>query len=474
MKTTIYINQDVIQIAQHSGKKMSCTSIELALGTILNGVIINEQEVLDKLNGLDKKLRSQKMSLVVDSSNIMIKKLVTPPLAAKHLPSVLKGEFEVADENNYLYDFSLLESNKQGNVLFASAAQRELILTYIKLFQKAKIKLVSIDIAINSVIKHIYQSKQLKEKSFILNVAAKNMLLTFLFENGKYQLANRNRLVNEPGSQTYVTELYSRLSSILQFSQAQRSEHPIKASYYVGVDADSVSALSTYMGESDVEIAPFSDEGIDSSCFFACCGLQSLKEDINLTQRYKEATSKPIQIPAIFFQGLFLAALAGGMAYLYIDWSMKNIALESQIIPLESYITSSSTAETLEELNLLKQEQALLDQQIAEYEQVSAQLQSGRTFSSDLLTTVYSTQPIESLQYTLSDRSIYISGLSEEIGLSSDYAEGLRNSGYFSPLHYTGYTAEQAEKAQEDGSTMMSATYNFNIQAWLVEEEVSP
>lgn len=474
MKIIVYINQDAIQIVRKSKKTQECILLPLEPGSILNGVLVKEEEILAQLVAQGKLLRNKPVTLVVDSSNIMMKKLETPPMPVKHLSSVLRGEFEVMDESNYLYDFNLLESSKKGNTLMAVAAQRDFISGYVKLLQRAKIKVEKVDLAINGVIKYVHQSAKLQAESFILNIISQNIMLSILFENGKYQLVNRNRLIHDIGSDAYISELYGKLSSMLQFSHSKKSEFPIQTSYYVGLNQRNLSALSEYMGDGELRIAAFDESDIDTSCFYACCCLPAAKHDLNLYDALQRSTKKPFRIPVNFWRGLFLVVLAAGVAYMYLDWAHRNLLLENQITPLQTYIQSQEVVDAQQAVTDLRQNHLDVDQQIAEYEEVLRQIESGKILTDAVLSTIYSTHPIQSLEYALSGETILINGFSSELEACSDYAEMLRSSGYFATVYYSGYELQWVNEPipGNEEQTAPVAYYHFTIQVQLAEQEV--
>lgn len=464
MKKIIYINQDAIQIAEGKGQRTKCTHIDLATGTILNGVIVNEGEILEKLSANSKHLAGHQLTLIIDSSNIMVKKLTMPQLAPKRLAATLRGEFEVVESQNYLYDACHLGKSTTGHTYVAAASQQDFVEGYIRLFQSAGLKLERIDVLLNSVVKYATQHPQLQGQTFLLNIVQQNSMLSLLFGQGEYQLANRHRLLNEPGSPGFVAELYGKLSTMLQFSQSQKLQSPITASYYVGIDEENLSELSAYLGEGDLQVLSHAVTPSQADCFYALSGLTTYKQDVDLLAQFKQATKKTVQVPGLVWQGLFLAVLVAGMAYLYLDWSARNRALEDQILPLEAYLTSSEALDAQSEIQYLQYQESLMRLQIEEHHQALNYLISGNILTPQALSTIYSTLPIDQLNYALIGGTITINGQSQEVSQSADYVEMLRNSGYFTNIDYVGYVRQTGEVPY----------HVFTFQAQLVSQEVAP
>lgn len=463
--TVIYINQDTIQLSRPVGKSsQECREIKLEQGTILNGVIVKEAEILQKLSAIDKQIFAKPITLVIDSSNLIIKKIETPDMPVKHLSSVVKGEIEVPNEDNYIFDYCLHESKKkQGHLLFGAAAQKEFIEKYVELFKKANIKIANIDIAINGVIKYVYSNDRLKNESFIINVIAENnMMLSMLFENGRFEMITRNRLIQERDTEEYVTELFSKVSAMLQYNKSKSEEFQIKKSYYVGVSEETVIELSAYADQLDIEIAPFMERHVNNDCFFACCGSKTAKDDIDLNEKFLAATQRARATTGDKLQVLGVIALAVLMAFWWFACIQKNSAVEKQIVPLQSYIDSQTVKDTLIEVEIIANATDAVQLEIDEYKDLLTKIAKSRVLDQAMLSRIYSQLQIDSVIYTFEDRLITISGTGFSNQEPADYAEMLRNSGYFSDLAYSGYSVSE----EKDGG---DAKYAFSIIAILKE-----
>ncbi|MFI3115379.1 MAG: hypothetical protein R3Y12_04470 [Clostridia bacterium] len=474
MKTVIYINQDRIQLVTETGKNAQrCTEIELEVGTILNGVIVKEAEILNKLASIDKSAWKKPVTLVIDSSNLTIKKIETPPIPQKHLNSVVRGEIDVLNEDNYLFDYSLIfSSKKDGNLLVGSAVQKEFIEKYIDLFKKAKIKLASIDVAVNGIVKYVCKSPTLSRESFILNIiSSNNMMLSLMFENGQFSTISRNRLIQESDTEAYITELFSKLTSMLQYNSSKSSEYQIRTSYYVGLSQETLTDLALYAEELDVFITPFMERQITNECFYACCGVYSMKDDINFNKKFISSVKGPGKSPDDKIQGAIVLGLAVIVGAYWMNLYQGNVALQNEIDPLEAYVISPAVIETQAELEIVKAKTTSVENQIAEYINVLDQISNSRIINQSILSLIYSQMQIDGIEYKTNDLSIMMSVTGFSNTDPSDYAEMLRNCGYFSYLVYDGY--EVGSSDNDDN------TYTFNVGVILdiprdpdVEEEV--
>lgn len=466
MKTVIYINQDTIQLVRSNGQSTpDCTEIEMAVGTVLNGVIVKEAEILEKLEEIKKLIGTKPVTLIIDSSNMTIKKIETPDIKIKHLDSVVRGEIEVRNEDDYVFDYSILESEKKkGHTLIGTATQKEFIEKYINLFKQAKIKLENIDVAINGIVKYVYQNENLTGESFIINIIAKNnMMLSLIFENGKFESINRNRLIQEQETEEFVQEIFSKMSSMLQHNKSKSEEYQIKKSYYVGVSEETVLNLSAYAKQIDVEISPFMERQVNNDCFFACCGVHSLKNDIDLAVRYEKATKKTkASSGANPIQALVLLVLAAGVGGYWFTWDQKNLTLRNEINPMQNYIDSTAVLEAQIEVARLTEARTWVEAELIEYEEVIEYIAKSRVIDPEMLKLAFGQLEIDAISYVYGNRSIALTGTGYANTEPADYAEMMRNSGYFSNLIYTGYEVSENEEAD-------STSYTFAIEATLAE-----
>lgn len=464
--TVLYINQDTIQYVKKTAGGIQCTEIELEEGTVLNGVIVKEAEILEKLGTIAKQLHGKPITLVIDSSNMMFKKIETPNMPVKHLSSVLRGEFEVVNEDNYVYDYSILSSvKKQGHVILGTVAQKEFIQKYLDLFKQAKIKLETIDIALNGIVKFVYQNSSLNRESFILNIVAKNnMMLSILFENGKYELINRYRLIQEADTEPYVNELFSKLSSMIQFNNSKSTEYQVRTSYYVGVSEDTLISLATYADEVDVRISPFMERNINNSCFYACCGVHSLKKDIDLQIAYKLSKKKvraSSKDTAQILSVLGVALAVGSVGY-YL--TSQNNKLQAQIDPLEKFVLSDDVLQTkimIAELTTKKNE---YESKIAEYNLIGDNVAEGRLLNTEKIRYIYNNNMnIDAMKYDIKERNVSINGHYNGYSAGSNYADVLRGSGYFDSVSYTGYSA---------ANNLLTVSVNAVVARPVIVEEI--
>lgn len=440
MKSSIYINQDKIQlVVQKSATNYTYETIELNEGTVVNGVILDIEEVAEKL----KKLRSKvsKAMLIIDSSNIMLKNIVAPKLDRKKTLNIVKNEFAI-EEEDYIYDFTYIAKEKTKNTLLACAVSAEFIEKYITVFKTAQIKIESIDFAINGLIKYAKKTFDFTQGAHLLNILIDNTMLSALFEDGEYKFSNRNRMINEAGSEESYSEVYSKYSAMVQFNKSQKSEHEISESYYIGIDEISVENYTSYVENIDSSVVAKHHESIfkKDDYFYACLAFDRTKDDINLVK----VAVKPLVDTEKLAKNMALAGVIIGVigivGFQYKQFYDENQDLIKEITQIRAYLDDNKIIEIRQRIQEIEVENAKLTTQIAEYENCVEKVEYNTMFSTDMLDHFFSEIEVQSVTYSSSGRIVSIAATANSQETASNYAERLRLTGYADTLTYTGYT----------------------------------
>lgn len=445
MKTSIYINNDVMQIVRVKGRRYKYDSIVLNEGTVLNGVILDPEEMTKKLKEHRKKLG--KVTVVVDSSNIMTKKMQIPKLSKKKSLSVIKSEFDLGEGHEYIYDMNLLQKGKKENTILGCAVPKEFMGKYLTVFKEARIKVLRIDVAINGVVKYVGKLPVFKGKTFLMNIISDNTLLSLLFENGTYILSNRNRMFNEVGSEAYVSELYSKYSSMTQFAKMQKVETEILDSYYIGIDTRTMRTFKKYVRENDsvLTVESYKDMERDMDYIYAIMGNLVNKEDIDLKVKQKTvSSSKKKGKGGTFLKFLLLVILCVPFVLYSQQLAAQNAVVESEIAALETYVTAKEEANL--EAGDMSTESMQLANDLNEYNSVIDKVENSKYVSTEMLEEIYSGDvTIVSLNYTENNASLMITGYGDSQEAVVEYSEGLRLGAYSDAQYYSGYSLNEED-----------------------------
>lgn len=99
-------------------------------------------------------------------------------------------------------------------------------------------KLTCIDLGLAAPIKAVRTIPDLQQKTFVLLQFDDDTISATLFVRGQYSYSTRSRLFNPRGSVESGTEIAQKLSGILQFHIANKSEHQIGTVYFAGSTAE--------------------------------------------------------------------------------------------------------------------------------------------------------------------------------------------------------------------------------------------
>jgi len=246
MITSVYISNERIQVltGASSGKKhvdvKACMFISLPEKTIVNGVITNEialKEALEKLWG-KYDISKKDVYLVIDSGTILNKKIKVPVLPEKTIQTLVQEEFkDVEGFSNFLFDYTVLEDGRNGQQteILCNAVGKELIGSYIRIFDAVGIKLKSIDSSIGCELKVFRTITEMADKDCIVTILDKNNMTSILHINGSYSFSSRSRLLDERGTEQSKIEIARNISSLIQFARSESSRKNITNIFVCGI-----------------------------------------------------------------------------------------------------------------------------------------------------------------------------------------------------------------------------------------------
>jgi hypothetical protein len=455
VEKVLYINNDEVKILLADFKKGETKVIKslqytLEPGSVINGVLIKTNEILNILKGNSKLLKNA--TVVLNSSNIQIKKLDHPELKGKQFDNYIKKEFSIPEDTSIIYGSTSRKIGNQYKTIFMGVPV-DIIKSYLQLFEEAKIKLGRFEILQNGMAKFVKNKKDLEGQTFVLNLIEGNNLISVLMEAGEYVLTERSRLMAEPGSDQFLDELLQKISSLVQFNKSQKSPYEIAKSYYVGLPRDMLLTLEEKSLSSSIglEIVGFIDDSLHDRVGLShfCCfmGMLEKKSDINLMKQYKKQVLKNKKrkwgMIAIL---LALIVVIGGFTFV----KFKNILTENENRNYESEISETANAKELAEL-IDKQNQIMNIPAIIE--ELNKAKDSGA--DKDLLNASKLLKIMEVSKGTITISSIEGNGVSGSLvidGTGSDefstssFISKLKETELFSNVQYSGYTSTNANE----------------------------
>ena len=253
--TSLYLCNSTVYAAVGSptanGAKITAAcQTELPEGCLINGIITNEAELTAALQGFfaANELPTQRVALAAGGSQFNHRVLTLPRMSEKKRAAVLTREFSTggADVTAPLDDYMLLSTDKKtkADTVLATRVESAVIETYI-------------DLALAGQIKLVRATPELAGKSFVVLQFDGDSLIAGLYEKGQYKYSTRSRLFNPRGTEASGTEIGQKLSGLIQFQTAAKSEHPIKAVYFGGSTAADLAVCTPACRALQLEVAPY-------------------------------------------------------------------------------------------------------------------------------------------------------------------------------------------------------------------------
>lgn len=221
----------------------AAASTQLPEGCLINGVITNEADLAEALKAFfaDNKLPTGRVALIAGGSQFMHRIMELPAMSEKKRLAVLSHELSSsgAETTAPLDDYMLLsrDSKTRTDTVLATRVEQSVIAGYDALAKDAGFKLTCIDLGLAAPIKAVRTIPALQNGTFVVLQFDDDTISACLFVQGQYTYSTRSRLFNPRGTAESGTEIAQKLSGLIQFHIASKSEHQIDTVYFAGADA---------------------------------------------------------------------------------------------------------------------------------------------------------------------------------------------------------------------------------------------
>ena len=222
----------------------AAASTQLPEGCLINGVITNEADLAEALKAFfaDNKLPTGRVALIAGGSQFMHRIMELPAMSEKKRLAVLSHELSSggAETTAPLDDYMLLsrDAKTRTDTVLATRVEQSVIAGYDALAKDAGFKLTCIDLGLAAPIKAVRTIPALQNDTFVVLQFDDDTISACLFVQGQYTYSTRSRLFNPRGTAESGTEIAQKLSGILQFHIANKSEHQIGTVYFAGSTAE--------------------------------------------------------------------------------------------------------------------------------------------------------------------------------------------------------------------------------------------
>lgn len=221
----------------------AAASTQLPEGCLINGVITNEADLAEALKAFfaDNKLPTGRVALIAGGSQFMHRIMELPAMSEKKRLAVLSHELSSsgAETTAPLDDYMLLsrDAKTRTDTVLATRVEQSVIAGYDALAKDAGFKLTCIDLGLAAPIKAVRTIPALQNGTFVVLQFDDDTISACLFVHGQYTYSTRSRLFNPRGTAESGTEIAQKLSGLIQFHIASKSEHQIDTVYFAGADA---------------------------------------------------------------------------------------------------------------------------------------------------------------------------------------------------------------------------------------------
>ena len=221
----------------------AAASTQLPEGCLINGVITNEADLAEALKAFfaDNKLPTGRVALIAGGSQFMHRIMELPAMSEKKRLAVLSHELSSsgAETTAPLDDYMLLsrDAKTRTDTMLATRVEQSVIAGYAALAKAAGFKLTCIDLGLAAPIKAVRTIPALQNGTFVVLQFDDDTISACLFVQGQYTYSTRSRLFNPRGTAESGTEIAQKLSGLIQFHIASKSDHQIDTVYFAGADA---------------------------------------------------------------------------------------------------------------------------------------------------------------------------------------------------------------------------------------------
>jgi hypothetical protein len=254
MKSAVYVSSEKIEAIGFSGSSGGKIALhdyvagELPEGVVMNGKIIDNAAFNECLIGLKKRKAAlfKRVSLTIDGSSVLTKKVVTPKLNKwQYLQLALDELSETTDNPESLVCNTLMLRGQ--NAMLAVAAEKAQIDSYANAFKAADIMLESINIGVETILSYVNTHQKFAQSTCVINLIDGVTMLSMVFSKGVNVFISRTRLFGEENNEL-LQNVLDNLSGIIQFAQSEKFEN-IENSYYLGLkkaDVDFMASINPY------------------------------------------------------------------------------------------------------------------------------------------------------------------------------------------------------------------------------------
>jgi len=456
MKVSVYISAEQIQAIEYDGKVIKrFLFYPLPEGAMYNGTIIDHALVLESLIEMDQMnpgLFKGEVSLIVDGSSLLSRKIASPKLSKKRYLNLVRDEFadsfETPDE--IVCGYRLLPEAE--NSILGFAANKAQVESYVSVFNEAGIRLHAIHIGTEAVLDFVNSIPELSTGIKAFNIIDGMTMLTMIFVDGSSVFMSRSRLFGDNREQK-LDNILSNLNGLMQFTQSQKLGQ-ITDSYYLGLTGIDIGYLEEHNVYEEIHI---------TSCFiydgrgdtpppemhFCCFNMLLDNKAFDLITALKELdkyikSKKPKKTWLIVLILLFLV-LAAPSVLLF----LQVMAVEKDVAELDAFVNAPEVEQRLTEINVMKDETAKLAMIAMKADEMTEWKKAIPLITGNMLDAVIFHHNVDifvtDFNFDEKDEVIRITATCTSSTAPNDYINAIVTNAFVRDINYLGFSGNDGE-----------------------------
>ncbi len=481
MQTIVYLSNREIQVIL--GKEKNNTArisrvyeLQVPEECLINGIITDVTLLTEYVSAFwrENKLPVNRVSLVINSTQFVLKAMEVPKMKRKELLDVIEKEFaSVERKMDPIYSYRVMNCDSSSQKILAHMVERGFIEDYLDFFAHINVKIESIEPSLGCAVALLERLPALEDKNCIVQVMEKSNLTSILWMNNGYEYASRNRLFSDQGTESMGGEVGRITSTILQYYASLKKEQPIKELYACGFsDEDreycepNIQALGLISKRLLAEdVVSFSSKITNKDIgnyMLLLGGLFKDNKNCNLLDQYrkiKKVNLKRKRRIKLIFPVLITVLICGSVTGGILGY---NALLQKKADKLSEYLLDDNNIELVIKSDEMQLEVTTLTNRVMQAERVKEALASYPKLNSQVERAIISVgQTNYSTIISSYDGNTGALSLKASLKQPEDingYIASLQNLGLFSDVQYSGYN-------YNDGNKL----YDVNITCYLNE-----
>jgi hypothetical protein len=462
-----------IQISKHSIKVIAYTQAGSSISVkayhthplpeecVMNGVILEPAPVIEGLKSLKSKYPQSftDVSLVLDGSFVYSKRISVPnKLKSRMYYGVIRDEFaEVSSDVEHLIcTYFPLTVNEDGSKqILACGVENTHAQTYLSIFREAGIKLSSVHLGIQALLRFISSKPELSKLPFVLSVIDDVIMLSMIFQKGVNMFQSRSRLYGEDRA-TLVRSTLDSLSGIVQFNKSQNFDD-LTHYFYIGLsdsDMDLVSAGGAYpdirFGLLDIFKGMKGAEMLPPDAHFAFLNalVPDSEPDLFFSIKQSEKLRK-LEKPRNIMLPIAIGVAVLVISVLIYTW-IQTTLVERENRDLLNYINDPFIVSETNEINSLLADTeyiiGLYSAVDAKSKELAAKPQVSRQLIELIVRTGRQNVIVIGLNFNSNNGIISVSAIGTNEHNAAAYVEELRSHSMIETVYYAGYTVSGTDE----------------------------